>query len=86
MALFLTMSPTAVRTARRTLVQRIDRFADRGSAARLLRRWSGRWGRPTAARIGSLCNLYTWKMTAEEMRALKLHFQVHRHYLDGMRK
>jgi hypothetical protein len=22
-----------------------------------------------------MCNLYTWKMTAEEMRALKLHFQ-----------
>src|SRR5436190_17247838 len=23
-----------------------------------------------------MCNLYTWKMTAEEMRALKLHFQL----------
>jgi hypothetical protein len=22
-----------------------------------------------------MCNLYTWKMTAKEMRALKLHFQ-----------
>jgi hypothetical protein len=22
-----------------------------------------------------MCNLYTWKMTAEEMWALKLHFQ-----------
>ena len=22
-----------------------------------------------------MCNLYTWKMSAEEMRALKLHFQ-----------
>jgi hypothetical protein len=24
-----------------------------------------------------MCNLYTWKMTAEEMRALKLHYQIH---------
>jgi hypothetical protein len=29
MALFMTMSPTAVRTARRNLVQRIDRFVRR---------------------------------------------------------
>ena len=24
-----------------------------------------------------MCNLYTYKMSAEEMRALKLHFQFH---------
>ena len=32
-----------------------------------------------------MCNLYTWKMTAEEMRALKLHFQFNKDENDADR-